>query len=138
MTHFFDALFDKIRTFFRRVSDPEYGRDYNRLYDAYRAMRAGADEREEEMTADMDKLTDENDYLKSELARLRIQYDRAKEQLSKTGDELCAGLTEQLKAEREKAQHTIDYLERENQALADKIDDLAPAEPDDPDDTDAD
>jgi multidrug efflux pump subunit AcrA (membrane-fusion protein) len=41
-------------------------------------MRAGADEREEEMTADMDKLTDENDYLKSELARLRIQYDRAK------------------------------------------------------------
>lgn len=96
--------------------------EYANLYKRYQELREHLDEREEEMTDDMDKLEQENDYLKSELALLRVQYDRAKEQLDKKANDMYDGLVTEYEARAKNAaerhKKAIDYLEAENSALA--------------------
>ena len=89
------------------------GRDYARLYRTFQALRENADEMEESMTDDLDRLESENDYLKSELAGLRIQYDRLKTQREAQGDKVYPA----LEAEIIRLHEQLDkYMERDEAA----------------------
>jgi len=97
--------------------------EYSTLYKRYTELRNAADDREAELTTDIDDLETENEYLKSELARLRIQYDRAKEQLNQKRSEVYKSLSADVQ-DNAKLKNRIKELEDANQFLVNTINQL--------------